>query len=84
MYDAQKSHQTVIDLREAATMIRASEPASLDLIKLELLLARALVDLSNAVDTVNALATENAALQSQVSELQKANEPLNPEDSDGE
>jgi len=73
MYDPQKSHQTVIDLREAATMLRASEPANLDLIKLELLLARALIDLSSAIDTVNALATENAALREQA-ETEPVNE----------
>lgn len=81
MYNIQNAQKTVMELRNAMSMLRsAAAPADVSFEALEAVLGRGLVDLSLAVEVITQLATENEELRNPKPEDQENQDVPRPQD----
>ncbi len=66
MYNAENAQQSIIALRDAINSSRATTLDDIDPLLLQLVLARAMVDLSLAAEFINTLAKSQVELEEQI------------------
>jgi hypothetical protein len=71
MFSIENSNKTLIELRNAVTTLRMSQPNDLNLQAMELVISHAMVDLSAAGELLTQMATENEQLKKELEQYQE-------------
>lgn len=66
MFNIENSNRTLVELRNAITTLRMSQPNDLNLQAMELVISHAMVDLSAAGELLARLAEENEQLKKEL------------------
>lgn len=66
MFNIENSNRTLVELRNAITTLRMSQPNDLNLQAMELVISHAMVDLSAAGELLAKLAEENEQLKKEL------------------
>jgi ABC-type transporter Mla subunit MlaD len=84
MYNTENAQQSIIALRDAINSSRTTAPEDIDPLALQLVLARAMVDLSLAGELINTLVESQAAQDTQMKSLTSQLENLQEEADDAQ
>lgn len=74
MYNAQNAQKTVVELRNAMSILRSTPKEEVNYDLLELILGHGIVDLSISIELIDQLAKENGALKKQIDALKTTSE----------